>query len=259
MELEDYIKRELDNVYVSTLIMKETVYKRENKVLIKQGVYILMGLNLRGYKKIIDVVVPIEDTTGYWYNVISSYKSRGIEEFFMVALTDNMLMNKAFKMVYPNIIKMPSMIEFHNNSRPYILQKNHRKLMSKMQYIYKSKTKEAATDASKAILDKWKDNKILIKKLNNDIPHMLQLFEYSENIRKIVYTTNPIESLNSGLRKVTNGKGCFVNEEALKKVLYLRIKELKEKWGKNKTNNWMTVLNELIILHGERVEKYINV
>lgn len=88
---------------------------------------------------------------------------------------------------------------------------------------------------------------------------MLQLFEYSENIRKIVYTTNPIESLNSGLRKVTNGKGCFVNEEALKKVLYLRIKELKEKRGKNKTNNWISVLNELIILYGDRVEKYIHV
>ena len=87
----------------------------------------------------------------------------------------------------------------------------------------------------------------------------MQLFKYSENIRKIVYTTNPIESLNSGFRKVTNGKGCFVNEETLEKVLYLRIKELKEKWEKNKTNKWMRVLNELIILHGERVEKYISV
>ena len=65
MELEDYIKRELDNVYVSTLVMKEMVYKRENKIPIKQAVYILMGLNLRGYKKIIDVVVPTEDTTSY--------------------------------------------------------------------------------------------------------------------------------------------------------------------------------------------------
>ena len=63
---------------------------------------------------------------------------------------------------------------------------------------------------------------------------MLQLFDYPENIRKIVYTTNPIESLNSALRKVTNGKGAFVNEEALSKVLYLRVKELQEKWNKTK-------------------------
>ena len=64
--------------------------------------------------------------------------------------------------------------------------------------------------------------------------------------------------MNSALRKVTNGKGSFVNEQALEKVLYLRIKELKEKWGKNKTNNWQIVLNQLILLHGERVEKYID-
>lgn len=87
---------------------------------------------------------------------------------------------------------------------------------------------------------------------------MLQLYEYSENIRKIVYTTNPIESLNSALRKVTNGKGSFVNEQALEKVLYLRIKELKNKWCKNKTADWQTVLNELCIIYEERVEKYID-
>ena len=89
------------------------------------------------------------------------------------------------------------------------------------------------------------------------IPHLLQLYDYPEEIRKIVYTTNSIESMNSAFRKVTNGKGSFVNEQALEKVLYLRIKELKEKWG-NKTNNWQIVLNQLILLHGERVEKYID-
>ena len=124
--------------------------------------------------------------------------------------------------------------------------------------IYKNVNLESATDASNNILEKWKTNKILYKKISNDIPHLLQLYDYPEEIRKIVYTTNPIESMNNALRKVTNGKGSFVNEQALEKVLYLRIKELKEKWGKNKTNNWQIVLNQLILLHGERVEKYID-
>ena len=86
---------------------------------------------------------------------------------------------------------------------------------------------------------------------------MLQLFEYTKEIRQIVYTTNPIESMNSALRKVTNGKGSFVNEQALEKVLYLRIKELQENWIKKKINKWSEILNELLIMHGERVEKYI--
>ena len=137
-------------------------------------------------------------------------------------------------------------------------RKQWKELCDDLKRIYKNVNLESATDASNNILDKWKTNKILYKKLSNDIPHLLQLYDYPEEIRKIVYTTNPIESMNSALRKVTNGKGSFVNEQALEKVLYLRIKELKEKWGKNKTNNWQIVLNQLILLHGERVEKYIS-
>ena len=137
-------------------------------------------------------------------------------------------------------------------------RKQWKELCDDLKRIYKNVNLEAATDAANNILEKWKTNKILYKKLSNDIPHLLQLYDYPEEIRKIVYTTNPIESMNSALRKVTNGKGSFVNEQALEKVLYLRIKELKEKWGKNKTNNWQIVLNQLILLHGERVEKYID-
>lgn len=144
MNLEDWMNRQLDNVYVSTLIMKEEVYKRINGIPKKQNVYILLGLNLRGYKKFIDVIVPDEDTTSYWFNKISELKERGIEEFFMVAMIDDMHISKAFKLVYPNVIYMPSMIEFYNNSRPYILQKKHRKLMQAMQKIYISKNKYEA-------------------------------------------------------------------------------------------------------------------
>lgn len=98
-----------------------------------------------------------------------------------------------------------------------------------------------------------------IKILERDIPHMLQLFDYPENIRKLVYTTNPIESLNSALRKTANGKVSFVNEEVLSKVLYLRTKKLQEKWNKTRKNNWQIVLNELYLTYEERINKYIEI
>ena len=88
---------------------------------------------------------------------------------------------------------------------------------------------------------------------------MTDLFLYSENIRKLIYTTNAIESVNSCLRKVTNGKGCFINQIALEKVLYLRIRDLEKKWKRNTMTKWSLVLNELIELFGERVEKYIEI
>ena len=163
MNLEEWCKRELDDVYVSTIIMKEQAYKRVNGVPKKQELYIFMGLNLRGYKKVIDVIVPNENTTSYWFNKISEFKARGIKELFMVAMLENENMNRAIK--------------------------------------------------------------YYIKKLENDIPYMFQLYEYPIEIRKLIYTTNPIESLNSELRKVTNGKRYFVNEKTLEKVLCLRVEK----------------------------------
>ena len=88
---------------------------------------------------------------------------------------------------------------------------------------------------------------------------MLELFSYSDNIRKMIYTTNAIESVNSCLRKVTNGKGCFINTTALEKVLYLRIKDLENKWKRKKKSNWELILNELLELFGERVGRYIEI
>lgn len=181
MILEEWMKRELDEVYVSTIIMKETAYKRINGIPKKQNIYILMGLNLRGYKKIIDVIVPIEDTTGFWYTKISELKSRGVEELFMVAMLDNVYMNKAIKMVYPNVIQMPSMIEFYNNSRPYIIQKNHRKLMSEMQKIYISNNMEEASKLYNELVEKYKNDKLLLMVINRYIDDIMEVIKYNRS------------------------------------------------------------------------------
>jgi len=95
------------------------------------------------------------------------------------------------------------------------------------------------------------DGNICIGTLENNIESMMNLYNYSENLRKLIYTTNAIESVNSSLRKVTNGKGCFVSREALEKVLYLRVKELSKEWNRSTKSNWTMILNELIELFGE--------
>ena len=97
----------------------------------------------------------------------------------------------------------------------------------------------------------------MIKRTDEYIEHVYPLFEYPEEIRKIIYTTNPIESLNSALRKVTRGKGSFINEAALMKVLYLRVEALEKKWCKG-SKNWRNVQNQLSILFEERYTKYLN-
>ena len=132
-----------------------------------------------------------------------------------------------------------------------------KQLCDELKAIYKSETLEEAKAAEVSFRERYKNNKILIKKLDANIESMLNLYNYSKNIRKLIYTTNAIESVNSCLRKVTNGKGSFVSIEALEKVLYLRVKELSKKWNRNTYRNWGMILNELLVYFGDRVEKYI--
>ena len=102
----------------------------------------------------------------------------------------------------------------------------------------------------------YKDNKKILKKVEENVDWIYQMFEYPTAIRKTIYTTNAIESLNSGLRKVTKGKGAFINENALMKVLYLRIKDLQKNWSKG-IRNWKNIQNELTEIFEDRYFKYI--
>lgn len=244
MKLEKWMKRELDDVYVSTIIMKEKAYKRENGIPKKQDIYIFMGLNLRGYKKFIDVIVPKEDTTSYWYSIVSNFKIRGIEELIMVAMVDNVHINKAIKMVYPNMIKMPSMIEFYNNSRPYIIQKEHRELMSKIQKIYKAETKEEAKILYKQLLEEYKNEKLLLMVINRIIDDIMEVIKYSKEARTITSYTYSYLKMRARLASLISENKVFEDNEEIRKYVseFLKIEEEKFKPSKR---NWSLIINEM--------------
>ena len=244
MNLEDWMKRQLDNVYVSTLIMKESVYKRINGVPKKQDVYIFLGLNLRGYKKFIDVVVPTENTTGYWYNKISEFKSKGIEEFFMVSMLREEHLKKAFKMVYSNVLFMPSMIEFYNNSMPYILQKDHSVLMQKMQKIYTSKNKEEATSIYNLMLEEYKNNKLLLIAVNKYIDDIMDVMSYPVEARKISSYTFSYLNMRAKLYSLIKDYKVFDSSDEIRKYIceFLKAEEVTFKPSKR---NWSLIINEM--------------
>src|SRR5699024_3433369 len=133
-----------------------------------------------------------------------------------------------------------------------------KEIISDFKKIYTSSNLENAKLEYENFIEKYRENKKLIKKVKENIEWIYQLFDYPTGIRKVIYTTNAIESLNSGLRKVTKGKGSFINENALMKVLFLRIQDLQKNWSKS-IKNWGTVQNELSILFEDRFLKYIGI
>lgn len=256
MNLDEWTRRELDDVYVSTLIMKEKAYKKENNVPKKQDIYIFMGINLRGYKKIIDVIVPEEETTSYWYKKINEFKTRGIEELFMVAILDNIHMNKALKMIYKEMIEMPSMIEFYNNSRPYILQKNHRTLMSEMQKIYKSNNIKEAKELYDNLKIKYKDEKLLLIIIDKYIDDIMNVVKYSKEARTITSYTFSYIKLRSKLSRLINEYKVYENNEEIRIYVSEFMKQEEEKFKPSK-RNWSIIINEMDSILTEKIREKI--
>ena len=140
MKIEDWKRKELEKLYVNVFIIEEEVYVRKKEEIKKQKIYIFIGLNLKGYKEIIGVYVPEEETTGYWMRAISNLKRRGIEEIFMISMINNKWIKKVVKMNYPEVIYSPSLIEFYNKTYQYIARRDHRVIMREISRIYKSNT-----------------------------------------------------------------------------------------------------------------------
>lgn len=139
----------------------------------------------------------------------------------------------------------------------YVIKTEAKEVISDFKKIYKAEDLERSKEQYNLFKEKYKTNKKVLKKVEDNVDHIFNLFSEPESIRKLIYTTNTIESVNSSLRKVTNGKGMFMNKESLLRVLYLRINDLEKKWTLG-TKDWPNILEQLILMYGKRITKYMD-
>lgn len=163
---------------------------------------------------------------------------------------------EAVERVYPQTIMQRCVVHITRNIYAISNKKESKDIIANFKKIYTADNLESAKLEYENFKTTYKDNKKILKKVEENVDWIYQMFEYPTAIRKTIYTTNAIESLNSGLRKVTKGKGSFINENALMKVLYLRIKDLQKKWSKG-IRNWKNIQNELTEIFEDRYFKYI--
>ena len=258
-EVEAFKNRPLKAIY--SIVYMDCLYTdvRINNVSEKIAVYVALGLDITGQKEVLGFWEGESESSSFWYGILEEIKQRGVKDILFLCTDGVSGFKEILEQVYPKTKHQRCIVHIIRNMTPCVLRKNMQELCTDLKSIYKAQTKEEAMVNADVFREKYSKNRLLIKKFENNVDSMLDLYEYSENIRKLIYTTNPVESLNSCIRKVTNGKGCFVSIEALEKVLYLRIKDLSNKWKRNTKSGWSIILNELIEIYGERVEKYIKI
>ena len=244
MRIEDWRKKELEKLYINVIIIEEETYVRIKEEIKKQKIYIFIGLNLKGYKEIIGVYTPEDETTGYWIKEITGIKQRGVEELFMISMINNKWIKKVIKMSYPEVIMAPSIIEFYNKTGKYIARRDHRIIMREIGRIYRCETKEEAEEIYKNLKEIYKENKLLIMIIDKYINEIFGMFKYSHEARIISSNTDSINKMRNRIRWQIQKKSLFESIYELKKYLYEILKEEESKWHPS-VKNWDRIINEM--------------
>lgn len=245
-ELEEWRNRPLKKCYPFLFVDCMYVSLRHDYEVNQTAVYVILGYDLRGYKEILGLWLSPTESKNQWMQIFDELKARGLEDVFFISMDGVSGLEEGAKAIFPKVVVQRCIVHLIRNSIKYVPSKDYKKFTQSLKRIYGATNIKTAKTAFETFQKEWAQYPGAIDVWKRNFIHVEQLFNYGSDVRKIMYTTNAIESVNSSFRKVTK-KGTFPNENALFKLLYLRIKELENKWENGHIRNWSMVLNQLMI------------
>ena len=193
----------------------------ENGTYVKKTVYIVLGINLYGYKDIIGLYVGENESSKYWYKVLSDLKERGVKDIFIACIDGLNGFDSAINTVFPNTIIQRCIVHIIRNSVKFVSYKDLKKVCTDLKTIYKANSEEEALYNLELFKEKWDSKYPYASKIwTNNWNAIRPMFDYSKEIRRMIYTTNTIESFNNGIKRITKTKGSFRSDTSLLKLLY---------------------------------------
>lgn len=256
-EVEAWRTRPLKRCYPFVFVDCMYVSMNHEGQVSKRAVYVILGYTLEGQKELLGLWFADTESKSTWMNIFDEIKRRGVEDIMFISMDGVSGLENGAKAVFKDVVVQRCIVHLIRNATRFVPTKSYKEFTSDLKGIYGAVNKEKAKENLEKLEKNWKDYPGAIRVFVDNFDHVLQLYNYGSDVRRIMYTTNPIEAINSSYRKVTK-KGTFPNEKSLFKVLYLRTKELDEKWSKGYIRNWSMVLNQLMIDDkiAPRLEKY---
>lgn len=257
---EDIVKwqeRKLKEIYTMTYVDCLYCTVKVNGGSKKVAVYVIIGIDLEGKKEVIGIWIGDgSESATFWIGVLEEIKSRGVKDILYMSMDGLAGLEQSVEMVYPFAKVQRCIVHLVRNLYKLCPKKISKKVIKDYKKIYTASNLEEAKIYYETFIEKYEKHSQIIKYVSNNIDHIYNLFNETKEIRKLIYTTNAIESVNSSLRKVTYGKGMFMNKESLMKVLYLRVKDLEKEWSSG-TKDWSKIINQLVLQYEERITKYM--
>ena len=253
-EVKLWQSRALESVYPIVFFDCLVVKVRQDKRIINKSVYVALGIDLSGRKDVLGLWISDNEGAKFWLNNLTELKNRGLSDI-LIACTDNLTgMSDAIAAVYPKCEHQLCIVHQIRNSLKFVSYKDRKELAADLKPIYQAVTEDEAQSALEYFEDKWgKQYPQIAKSWYNNWDNLMIFLQYPEAIRRIIYTTNSIESLNNQLRKVTKNKRLFPSDESVFKTLYLTIEYITRKWSMP-IQNWNEAMAHFLIKFEDRIQ-----
>jgi putative transposase len=252
-EVKAWQNRPLESVYPIVFFDCIVVKVRQDKRIINKAVYIALGIDRSGIKDVLGLWISENEGAKFWLGNLTELKNRGMQDM-LIACTDNLTgMSEAITAVFPKCEHQLCIVHQIRNSLAYVSYKDRKELAADLKPIYTAATEDDALLALQSFESKWGQKYPQIaKSWMNHWANLVGFLQYPKTIRKMIYTTNAIESVNSGLRKITNNKRIFPNDESVFKSFYLTLNYMTSKWTMP-IQNWGEALSHFMIKFEGRI------
>jgi len=253
-DIKQWQTRQLNEQYY-VIWLDGIVFKvRQNGKVSNKTIYIIIGLNGDGMKEVLGLWVSETESASFWVNVLTDLKARGVQDV-LIACTDNLAgINQAIKAVFPETTTQLCIVHQIRNSCKFVVWKERKQFSLDLKTVYGAINRQTAADALIEFEQKW-GNKYgyAVKSWQNNWEQLTAFFDFPMEIRRLIYTTNIIESLNSGIRKYTKVKTVFPDDQSVLKSVYLAISNIQKKWSMP-IRDWGMILNQFIIIFEDRCQ-----
>lgn len=253
-DIEKWRSRSLDALYCIVWLDAMHFKVKENGQVVHKMLYNILGIDKDGKKHILGMYVADTEGAKFWLQVLTDLQNRGLKDI-LIACTDNLKgFKEAILSVYPKTEVQLCVVHQIRNSLKYVASKDQKEFVKDLKLIYQTVSKEKAESELVNLEQKWnKKYPVVIQSWKNNWEQLSEYFKYTQPIRKLIYTTNPIEGYHRQIRKVTKTKGAFPSETALLKLVYLAMRNIEKKWN-TPLRNWSMIVQQLYIKFEGRIE-----
>lgn len=253
-EVREWRNRALSPIYPIVYLDALRVNSREGGKNQSKALHIALGINMEGRKEVLGFYLGENEGAKFWMGVLTDLKNRGVDDIFIACMDGLTGFPDAVRAVFPKTKVQLCIVHMVRNSTKFVSYKDLKALCGDLKKVYSASTEEEALLNLEDFGVTWNSKYPMIQKSwENHWVNLVEIFNYPEEIRRIIYTTNAIESLNFSLRKVTKNRAAFPTDDSIYKIMYLALNKASKKWTMP-IRNWGVALNQFSIMFEERVK-----